>query len=129
MIYRCYSDLDEKIGLAFYPCKNLGAAITWEECHSAEPLIVFHTDYTSLLIDHFRIIYPTTDPTDGRLVEAFDECFDNWIGKEDWLKIMAQIKQKAHRFTELERAFYANVMEWLEKELEWADLILVEGNL
>jgi len=28
----------------------------------------------------------------------------------------------------MEKEFYENFVEWIEKELEWADIIVAEGN-
>ncbi len=132
MIFRCHSELNEEIRLTFYPCKNLGENMTWEECHSAKPLIIFREDYTKLLLHYLTEIHPTTDPTNNQIIQQFDECFDNWIGKNDWLKIIARINQDIqqtdNRLTKLEKEFYENMIEWLENNLEWADLIMVEGN-
>ena len=133
MIFRCYSKSEEKICLEFYPCKNSGENITFEEWHSKKPLTIFFSDYRALLLDCLCEIYPLKDPTNNEIVDAFDECFTNWIGKEDWKsvieKINAKINRSNNRATKLEKEFYTNFIEWIEKELEWADLIVVEGNL
>ncbi len=133
MILRCYSNINDKICLEFYPCKNLGEDISWEEWHRKKPLTIFSEDYQKLLIDFLKELYPTKDPTNNEVVESFDVCFDNWIGKSDWLKIIKNITQRINknnnRPTKLEKEFYENFIEWVEKELEWADIIVVEGNL
>ncbi len=41
MILRCNSKIDEKICLKFYPCKNKGKDITFEEWHNEKPLTIF----------------------------------------------------------------------------------------
>ena len=132
MIFRCYSKTDEKVRLHFFPCKNTGENITWEEWHSKNPLTVYSTDYSELLLEYICKIYPVKDPTNNEVVEYFDVCFDNWIGKEDWKKIIAEIKVKINRNNnppaKIEKEFYENFIEWIEKELQWADIIVVEGN-
>ena len=133
MIFRCYSKVDEKICLKFFPCKNIGKDITWEEWHKKIPLTVFFTDYRQLLLEHICGIYPVKDQTNGEIVQSFDECFDNWLGKEDWKKIIESIKGKINRnnnrLSKIEKEFYENFIEWIEKKLEWANIIVIEGNL
>ncbi|MDR1316562.1 MAG: hypothetical protein LBK13_06780 [Spirochaetales bacterium] len=133
MIFRCYSKIDETICLEFLPCKNTGENITWEEWHGKKPLTVFFTDYRQLLLEYICGIYPIKNITNNKIIDNFDECFDNWIGKDDWKKIMEKIKLKINRTNnrpqKMEKEFYENFIEWIEKELEWADIIVVDGNL
>jgi len=133
MIFRCYSKLDEKVCLQFFPCKNIGENITWDEWHDKKPLTIFLTDYKQLLLEYIHEIYPVKNPKNGEIMNSFDECFDNWIGKDDWKKIIGKIKEKLsrnnNRPSKIEKEFYENFIEWIEKELEWADIIVVEGNL
>ena len=86
-----------------------------------------------MLKEYVIKIYPIRDPTDNKVVETFDPCFDNWIGKEDWNKIINGIKNKLQGNNKqppnLEREFYNNFLEWIEKELEWADIIVIDSNL
>lgn len=133
MVFRCYSKTDEKICLQFFPYKNTGKNIRWEEWHSKNQLTVYFTDYRQLLIEYICEIYPIKEPRNNEIIQSFDECFDNWIGKDDWKKILERIKKKVNennnRPSKIEKEFYENFMEWIEKELEWADIIIVEGNL
>jgi hypothetical protein len=133
MVFRCYSNFEEKICLEFFPCKNTVANITWEEWHSKKSLVVFFTDYRKLLIDYICEIYPIKDITNNTTVKSFDECFDNWIEKNYWVKILEKIKIRmnanSNRLSKMEKEFYNNFVEWIEKELEWADIIVVEGNM
>ena len=133
MIFRCYSDIKEKICWTFHPCKNYGENITWEQWHTKIPLRIFGTDCDKLLQEYVTGIYPLKDPTDNKIIEVFDPCFDNWIGKEDWNKIINKIKDKLQRNnnrpSKSENEFYNNFLEWIEKELEWADIIVVDSNL
>jgi hypothetical protein len=132
MTFRCYSKADERVCLEFYPCKNIGKNISWEEWHRKIPLTVYSTDYCKLLLEYICSVYPVKDPTNDEVIESFDVCFDNWIGKEDWKKIIVGIKVKINRNnnrpSKTEKEFYENFIEWIEKELEWADMIVVEGN-
>jgi Zn-finger nucleic acid-binding protein len=57
----------------------------------------------------------------------------HWIGKGEWKKVIekikAAIKRNNNRPPKMERAFYENFLEWIEKKLEQANIIMVEGNL
>ena len=132
MIFRCYSKTDEKICLHFFPYKNIGDNITWEEWHNKKPLTIYLTDYSELLLEYICRVYPIKDPTNDEVIKSFDVCFDNWIGKNDWEKIIEEIKVKinrnSNRPSKMEKEFYENFVEWIEKELEWADIIVAEGN-
>ena len=133
MVFRCYSKVEEKICLKFFPCKNVGENITWEKRHEKKELTIFLTDYSQLLLEYICGIYPIKDPTNNETLESFDECFDNWIGKNDWERIIEKIKTKINennnRPEKMEKEFYENFIEWIEKELEWSDIIVVDGNL
>ena len=133
MVFRCYSDITEKICWTLHPCKNFGENITWEQWHTKTPLYIFETDYNKLLWEFVAGIYPLKDPTSGAIIEAFDPCFDNWIGKDDWIKMLAAVKIKLKksndRPSKLENEFYNNFIEWIERELEWADIIVIDSNL
>ena len=83
MVFRCYSKTDEKICLQFFPYKNTGKNIRWEEWHSKNQLTVYFTDYRQLLIEYICEIYPIKEPRNNEIIQSFDECFDNWIGKDD----------------------------------------------
>ena len=84
-------------------------------------------------MEYISEIYPIEDPTSNEVIQSFDECFTNWIGKSQWDKIIekinSRINQNNNRLSKMEKEFYLNFMEWIEKELEWADIIVVEGNL
>lgn len=133
MVFRCYSEIEEKICLHFFPCKNIGEGTTLDYVYKHRHLTIFYDDYTKLLLKFLKEIYPTQDPTDHEIVDAFDECFMNWIGKEDWVKIVERIKEPMNRnharLPKNELEFYANFIEWIETQLESVDLIVVEGNL
>lgn len=133
MVFRCFSDIKEKICWTLHPCTNYGEDITWEQWHTKMPLYIFQTDYEKLLLEFITEIYPIKDPANNKIIETFDPCFDNWIGKSDWNKILIEIKRKLqknnNRPSKLEKEFYNNFIEWVEKELEWADIIVIDSNL
>ena len=91
MVFRCYSDVKEQICWTLHPCKNFGENITWEQWHTKASLYIFKTDYEKLLWKCVTGVYPLKDPTNNEIVETFDPCFDNWIGKNDWNRIINEI--------------------------------------
>jgi hypothetical protein len=131
MELRCNADKKEKICLLFFPCEDKGEKITWEEWHKVEPLVVYDTDW-DLLLSHFYKVFPITDPTNafGEIQDSFDHCFDNWIGKNDWLRIIKSIKNNLNSIEiEKEIQFFNKFICWIEKQLDWADIIVIDSNL
>ena len=129
MELRCYADKTEKILLRFWPCINEGENMEWEKWHMAEPLVVYATDYCMLLL-YLRNIFPAIDPTNGKKQDAFDLCFHNFIGIEDWERVVRHIKNDApSNESEKEKQFFSQFVGWIESQLFWADMIVVEGNL
>ncbi len=129
---RLYAPNDEKILLNFNPLKISTESDwnpTWEEWHCyATPLRIYEQDY-NLLIDYFNNIYPTKDALTGTLVPAFDVCFDNWIGKDDWLKIISEIEKNLQKASEDKKLFFIAFLEWVKEALNHTSIIVVEGNL
>ena len=126
----CYGKPQEKICLHFFPCKNSGENITWEEWHIAEPLVVYISDYRPLLLPYFNKVFPLIDPANGKMQESFDECWDNWIGFNDWNRITDLIKKDIPFMqNEQEITFFHVFLTWIEKQWERFDIIVVDGNL
>lgn len=129
MILRCYSNREEKIRFDFCPCKNTGENIAWEEWHKVEPLVVYDSDW-DLLLPYFYKIFPATDPTNGEIQEKFDHCFTNWIGIEDWQEITKSIRKDISSMeNKNEIQFYNQFVNWIEAQLKWADIIVIDSNL
>lgn len=122
----------EKIFLEFQPLKISDVPDwnpTWEEWHCYDkPLRIYVQDYERL-VDYFNKIYPARDAFDGTLKQNLDVCFDNWIGKSDWLRIIFEIKQDLNFVSDGERAFFMDFLEWLNEALKHTSVIVVEGNL
>lgn len=129
---RLYAPKSEKIRLDFNPLKLSDIPDwnpAWEEWHAyVSPLVVYEQDYTMLLMDYFNIIYPTKDAFDGTPEFCFDICFDNWIGADDWKKIITEIQKDFGGFEPDRKRFYADFLNWLEEALNYTDIIVVEGN-
>ena len=78
---------------------------------------------------YFKKIYPFVDASDGTLRQEFDLCFDNWIEKNDWLKIIDEIEHNLEHISDSERKFLSDFIKWLEEALKHTTIIVVEGNL
>ena len=127
MELRCYADKREKICLEFHPCVNTGENITWEEWHTSDVLFVLATDY-DMLLPYFKSAFPLSDPTNGEKQEFFDLCSQNWIGRKDWQNIIENIKNHISS-KEDEKVFFEQFIKWIETQLLWANIIVVDGNL
>jgi len=123
----CYANKNEKIHLSFHPCVNTGRNIAWEEWHAAEPLLIYATDY-AMLLPCFMRVFPLINPANGEVQDAFDLCISNWIGREDWHRIIECMKSNVPS-QENEVIFFNQLLNWLEAQLSWADMIVVDGNL
>ena len=128
---RCYSGLKEKICLYFLPCKDVPRDWKWEDWHSCEEsLMVFATDYENLLLRYLKPVFPVIGPTSGEIQESIDLCSFNFIGKDVWENIIKNIKSDlASVSNNNEKNFYEEFVNWIEEQLAWADIIVVDGNL
>lgn len=129
---RLYAPKDEKILLTFNPLK-ISTEPDWkpayEEWHCySTPLLIYMQDY-ELLLDYFNKIYPIIDEYNKTLEPAFDICFYNWIGKDDWFKIISEIEQDLEHISDYEKPFFIAFLEWLKEALNHTSIIVVEGNL
>jgi len=129
MDLRCYAGKKEKIRLYFHPCINTGKNITWEEWHKVEPLVIYETDWV-LLLPYFYKVFPAVNPANGEIQESFDHCWDNWIKKDDWQNIIKDIKKDIPSMkSDNEIIFIYQFIKWIEKQLNWADIIIVDSSL
>lgn len=129
---RLYAPKNEKILLDFNPLKISDEPDwnpEWEEWHCyATPLRIYKQDY-ELLLEYFDKIYPTKDAFDGSYEQTFDVCFSNWIGKDDWLKIICEIEKDIKDISDEEKPFFIAFINWIKQALNNTDIIVVEGNL
>ncbi len=130
---RLYSPPEERVRLVFQPLRPSDRPHRdpqWEDWHSyLVPLAAGYRDYEVLLKEYFLVMYPATDPMDGSPVPAFDPCSPNWVGKGDWEKVIALLRQDLERVPRKRRNFYDAFLRWLEAALTHTDIIVVEGNL
>ena len=77
----------------------------------------------------FKKVYPFVDASDGTLRQELYLCFDNWIEKNDWLKIIDEIENNLEHVSASERKFLSDFIDWLKEALKYTTIIVVEGNL
>ncbi len=56
-----------------------------------DPLRVYSPDF-DILVSYFNQVYPIIDASDNTERDRFDVCFDNWIKKDYWTKIIQNIE-------------------------------------
>lgn len=129
---RLYAPKNERILLDFNPLRisnEPGWKPAWEEWHCyAAPLRIYMQDY-ELLLDYFNKIYPIKNAYNGTLESVFDVCSDNWIVKDDWLKLISTIEQDLDTISSDKKPFFTAFLEWLKEALDNTPIIVVEGNL
>jgi len=114
VVLRLNAPKNEKIYLDFNPVKISHEPDwnpMWEEWHCyRNPLRIYKQDYAPLL-GYFNRIYPIKDAFNGTLESVFDVCFGNWIGKNDWLRFMDEIKRDLNRVNDSERIFLTDLRQ------------------
>lgn len=118
MVLRCFSKADEVICLNFYP--SLADACPgdyYDTC--GDPLTVYETDYSRLLLPYLRAVQPD-----------FDVCWDNWISREQWEEVVRQIERGMGlvRFDDTVFDFYTRFVAWIGEALRAEEMVVVEGN-
>ena len=131
-VLRLYAPKKERILLDFNPLKMSEEHEfdpMYEEWHCYKnPLRIYSQDY-EMLVGYFSAIYPTKDALNGTPEYAFDFCFDNWIGRENWKIIINEIEKDLDNHSEDEKNFLLSFLKWLKEALKYTDIIVVEGNL
>lgn len=130
---RLYAPKNEKIYWNFQPlriCEKPGWNPVWDDWYCyAKPLRIYQQDY-ALLLDYFNQIYPVKDIFHGKNQYHFDVCSDNWIGKDDWNKIIAEIERDLeNNISDDQKSFFVEFVKWLREALDNTTVIVVEGNL
>ena len=123
---------DERILLDFNPLKTSDISnceAKWKDWHCYNnSLRIYLQDY-EILLPYFKKIYPFVDASDGTLRQELDLCFDNWIEKNNWLKIIDEIENNLEHVSDSERKFLSDFIDWLKEALKYTTIIVVEGNL
>ena len=95
MELRLNAPLGEHIRLDFNPLKvtdTSNSSPSWKNWHCyREPLRVYSPDF-DILVSYFNQVYPIIDTSDNTERDRFDVCFDNWIKKDYWTKIIQNIE-------------------------------------
>ncbi|CAJ1313818.1 hypothetical protein [Paenibacillus nuruki] len=90
-------------------------------------LFIYNEDFNyirPLLDKRFPMIHPYTMET----MNQFDPCWDNPIGKEIWMDILAELQQQNVEEEELQ-LFLQQFHTWISERLQSAEGIEVTGNL
>ncbi|MCD7907031.1 MAG: hypothetical protein LUH04_04965 [Clostridium sp.] len=85
----------------------------------ADPLTVYETDYTKLLLPYLKAVQPD-----------FDVCRDNWIAREQWDEVIRRIEgDMGHiQFDDTVFDFYTGFAAWITEALKLHQVIVAEGN-
>lgn len=118
MVLRCFSAPHEKVNLSFYPCSSHTGPGDYYT-NSKEPLHVYETDYSKLLLSYLESEFP-----------EFDICLDNHIPAVTWSIIIQKMEHDMSRihFDDTVFDFYSRFIGWITDALEQEDMIIVEGN-
>ena len=132
MKLRLNAPLDEYIRLDFNPLKVTDISNfspSWKDWHCyITPLRVYSSDF-NILVSYFNEVYPIIDASDNTERDRFDICFDNWIKKDYWIKIIHNIEVDFINFSKEEKEFLNTFITWLKEALQHTSVIVVEGNL
>ena len=100
----------------------------WEKWHCYRtPLRIYKQDY-ELLVDYFNRIYPVKDAFNGVIDAFFDVTNDNWIGKDDWFRVISEMEQDLDSISDDKKLFFIDFLEWVKEALNYTSIIVVEGN-
>lgn len=95
MELRLNAPLGEHIRLDFNPLKvtdTSNSSPSWKNWHCyRKPLRIYSPDF-DILVSYFNQVYPIIDASDNTERDRFDVCFDNWIKKDYWTKIIQNIE-------------------------------------
>ena len=93
-----------------------------------DPLRVYSPDI-DILVSYFNQVYPIIDASDNTERDRFDVCFDNWIKKDYWIKIIHNIEVDLINLSKEEQEFLKTFIAWIKEALQHTSVIVVEGNL
>ncbi|MBC1569940.1 hypothetical protein HCJ20_13575 [Listeria sp. FSL L7-1425] len=130
-IIRCYSSLNESVVLDFMPCKEEDYDFIYDfyEETNTEFLRIHQTDYTKLLVPYLKQLFPLIDPITLELQPELDVCFDNLLSKKDWQKLLDILTfEVLPNAVNKEIPFYESFIFWNKEQLDYYDMIMVEGN-
>lgn len=128
MTLRLNAPLGERIRLDFNPLKISDVADispSWIDWHCyRNPLRIYSPDF-DILVSYFNKAYPIIDASDN----TERDSFDNWIKKDDWIKIIHNIEVDLINSSKDEQEFLNTFIDWIKDALQHTSIIVVEGNL
>ena len=131
---RLYSDDTELIRLEFkpvymYSLKN--ESMSWEDWNHYDSICIYKTDYEKLLLPVIQSLFPVTDPDPNGfgIQESFDLTSTNFLGKEDWKKLIEELTKCMKSSNKAESDFYDSVLGCLKDFMLKSDWFCIEGNL
>ena len=129
---RLYSDDGEKIELEFKPvCVPVNGDLQWKDWNCYDSIRVYKTDYDKLLLSSIQSVFPVVDPTPNSwgLQEEFDLTSMNFMGREDWNRIIDVLLNRSNTAADQEKEFYDLFIKYLRNFTEVSDYFCIEGNL
>ncbi|MBO4399828.1 MAG: hypothetical protein J5795_06840 [Lachnospiraceae bacterium] len=129
---RLYSDDGEKIELEFKPIfVPENGELQWEDWNCYDSIMIYKTDYDKLLLSSIQSVFPVVDPTPNSwgLQEEFDLTSMNFIGKEDWSRIIDALLNRSNVAADQEKEFYDLFIKHLRSFMEVSEYFCIEGNL
>ena len=80
------------------------------------------------IIEEFKSVFPQKHPVFKHVEKEFDPCGDNHFSNSVCKQILSKIEQIKKSDPKIEK-FLEEVKDWLNDKLEYADIIVVFGNL
>jgi len=80
------------------------------------------------IIDEFKDVFPLKDPFDNITEEYFDVTGNNYFDNETSKKIIKNVSKIKTKEPKVKK-FISELAEWFNEKLEYADYIVVYGNL
>lgn len=80
------------------------------------------------IIENFRSVFPLKNPWNNNVEEQFDVCGHNYIDNETCKQIIKKIANIKNDDKSISQ-FLQEVTQWFNEKLEYADFIVIYGNL
>ena len=132
MEIRLNTPLYQYIRLDFNPLKISdvsGYEASWKDWHCYRKRLCVYSQDIDILVSYFNQVYPIIDASDSTERDRFDVCFDNWIKKDYWIKIIHNIGVDLISLSIEEQEFLNTFIAWIKEALQHTSVIVVKGNL
>ena len=77
----------------------------------------------------YQYVFALAHGSDNTKRDKFDICFNNWIKKDYWIKIIHNIEVDLINLSKEEQEFLNTFIAWIKEALQHTSVIVVEGNL